>query len=315
MNGKLILLRPGNPSAPVGPPIIGVSKAHLSDWRAFARYLAWPPQGWAAILRFISMERLDALRLALGYREWQLAKGLAPAGIQKRLSSINTITHLAQEQGRCDWSLALRAPKWEPYRDTRGPELADARRLVMAATDAHDRAAVLLMLTRALRKNEVRTLRGCDLELDATPPRLHVSRKGQHGARKVVAIRPEVAEVLRAIAPADPQHYLWPCREDPCRPCGEAHLYRHIRALGQRCGVKVWPHALRHASITQFLESTHGDIRAARQFSDHKKLETLARYDDNRRSLFLPGMEAVTKSLLQAESDDQQHPEDTTEIA
>ena len=43
------------------------------------------------------------------------------------------------------------------------------------------------------------------------------------------------------------------------------------------------PHGLRHQGITRALDLAHGDVRKVKRFSRHAKLETLLRYDDNRR--------------------------------
>jgi integrase/recombinase XerC len=45
------------------------------------------------------------------------------------------------------------------------------------------------------------------------------------------------------------------------------------------------PHGLRHAAITAALDETNGNVRAAREFSEHASIEVLMRYDDNRKDL------------------------------
>src|SRR5439155_20366744 len=64
-----------------------------------------------------------------------------------------------------------------------------------------------------------------------------------------------------------------------------AGLYALVRRLGQQAGLKVWPHGLRHAAITEALDRTGGDVRAVQRFSRHRDLKTLQRYDDNRADL------------------------------
>ncbi len=43
------------------------------------------------------------------------------------------------------------------------------------------------------------------------------------------------------------------------------------------------PHGLRHQGISRALDLANGDVRKVKRFSRHAKLETLLRYDDNRR--------------------------------
>ena len=57
------------------------------------------------------------------------------------------------------------------------------------------------------------------------------------------------------------------------------------RCLGLRAGRArgTNPHGLRHQGITRALDLAHGDVRKVKRFCRHAKLETLLRYDDNRR--------------------------------
>jgi len=61
---------------------------------------------------------------------------------------------------------------------------------------------------------------------------------------------------------------------------------RIVTALGERNGTAtVRPHGLRHSAITHVLDQTNGNMRAARKFSRHAKIETLGVYDDNREDI------------------------------
>ena len=64
-----------------------------------------------------------------------------------------------------------------------------------------------------------------------------------------------------------------------------AGLYRMVRELGEVAGIRVRPHGLRHAAITEALERTKGDLRAVQRFSRHRDLRLLLVYDDNRQDL------------------------------
>jgi integrase/recombinase XerC len=62
-------------------------------------------------------------------------------------------------------------------------------------------------------------------------------------------------------------------------------IYHIVRDLGARVGVPtLTPHKLRHTAITIALDLTDGNVRAVRDLSRHARLETLQRYDDNRRN-------------------------------
>ena len=62
-------------------------------------------------------------------------------------------------------------------------------------------------------------------------------------------------------------------------------LYLVVRQIGERAGIKVRPHGLRHAAITRALDLTGGDLRSVQRFSRHKDVRLLQRYDDNRQDL------------------------------
>jgi integrase/recombinase XerC len=63
-----------------------------------------------------------------------------------------------------------------------------------------------------------------------------------------------------------------------------AGLYHLIMDLGQRQGIRVTPHGLRHLAITDVLDIGVG-IRDAQRFSRHKDPNTLLKYDDNRSDI------------------------------
>ena len=50
-------------------------------------------------------------------------------------------------------------------------------------------------------------------------------------------------------------------------------------------GVITRPHGLRHTAITTVLDRNGGNVREGARFSRHKNLDTLGKYDDNRRDL------------------------------
>ena len=62
-------------------------------------------------------------------------------------------------------------------------------------------------------------------------------------------------------------------------------LYRIVRDLGKKIDLKVRPHGLRHAAITEALDLTNGNVRAVQRFSRHRDLRILNVYDDNRTDL------------------------------
>jgi integrase len=59
---------------------------------------------------------------------------------------------------------------------------------------------------------------------------------------------------------------------------------RNVLRLASKAKVGVLrPHGPRHTSITAALDRDSGDVRKMREFSRHSKIDTLLRYDGNRR--------------------------------
>jgi integrase/recombinase XerC len=74
-------------------------------------------------------------------------------------------------------------------------------------------------------------------------------------------------------------------RAGPFTPRSLAKVLGRLGRLGRLAGVgPVRPHGLRHTAITAALDAGH-DVRAVRRFRQHAKLETVDRYDDNRRDV------------------------------
>jgi integrase/recombinase XerC len=63
----------------------------------------------------------------------------------------------------------------------------------------------------------------------------------------------------------------------------DTSIYRIIRNLGKRAGLRARPHGLRHTAITDALDMTGGEVKKVQRFSRHKNLQTLLLYDDARK--------------------------------
>jgi integrase/recombinase XerC len=69
------------------------------------------------------------------------------------------------------------------------------------------------------------------------------------------------------------------------KPLTGAGIYFLVRYLGKQVGIRTRPHGIRHTAITEALELSGGNYRAAQKFSRHADPRTLLRYDDNREDL------------------------------
>jgi integrase/recombinase XerC len=238
----------------------------------------------------------NANAAALAYRTHLKERGLAPATIARRLAALRGMVKLARTLGRVAWSLDIQGPKSDVYRDTSGPGLGGWRSMleVAKASATTPRGKRNLAILRLLHDNGLR--RGEAVSLDVDDVDLEGGTVAVIGKGKEQAVRLTLSDAARA-ALADwleargrePGPLFVRCDGADGMPgpgrLDAGNVYRMVRAVGRRAGVTrgARPHGLRHLSISRLLDLTAGDVRRVQRFSRHSKIETLLRYDDNRR--------------------------------
>ncbi len=272
-------------------------RAYAHDLDAFAVFLGVPTAG-AAAARLIAASRGDANALVLAFRtdmqrkrKMRVAggyvwKALAAATINRRLAAIRSCVALARVLGLVEWELEIDGLRVEPYRDTRGPGVAGVRAIMDLSVRVRDRAFMHLAYDNGLRRNEIHLLDLADLDRDGK--RLQIMGKGRT-AKEWVSLPEPTLEALgewldvRGLG-AGPLFIAMDRGHYGARLSGTS-IYRIIRDLGERVGIRARPHGLRHTAITAALDATNGDVRAVARFSRHRDLSILTRYDDDRRDL------------------------------
>ncbi len=274
-------------------------RARVQDIADLGKFLGMADPSEAAAL-VCSGTAVQANAVALGYRRHLLDRALAPATINRRLSTLRRLAKLARRLGLVDWTPELDSLKAEAYRDTAGPG-HDGWRKLLAAAEAgaaggspkglRDLALLRLLHDNALRRGEVVGIDVGDVDLDGS--RVAVVGKGK-GERRWLAINAATARALAAwlaarMGPPSGPAFI---RLDaagggrPGRLTGDG-VHEIVRALGRKAalGRAVRPHGLRHAAVTRALELSGGDIRAVQRFSRHARADTVLVYDDNREDL------------------------------
>jgi integrase/recombinase XerC len=266
-------------------------RAYRQDVADFAAYWGAPPDVAAAQL--LACGPGGANGAALGYRTHLVERGLAAATINRRLATLRSLVKLARILGLVNWGLEVEGLRAETYRDTRGPGRAGFCKL-LAALDGRDdpkairdRALLHLLFDLALRRAEVLGLDLADLDLAAGT--LAVLGKGRT-AKVPLTLPPETRAALEAWvrvrgSESGPLFRSFNRARKGAGRLSGTGLYLVVRDLGRRTGLRVWPHALRHASITEALDLTGGDVRAVQKFSRHRDVRVLQRYDDCGRDL------------------------------
>lgn len=233
-----------------------------------------------------------ALQLA-EYRTGMRTAGLSPATINVRLAAIRSLLTLSYKLGYCavDGKGLVDSEKAEAYRDTRGTDLANIKKL-LALPNAdtlrgkRDGAILRLLCVKALRRSEL-----CSLDVshfDAGAGRLMILGKGET-QRRDISLPPHCAQAIREYLSAAGHSdgaLIRNCDRNPGQAGGRLTphgLYKLIAGYGKQLGLKLAPHKLRHSAITIFLDGSGGNILEAQGLSRHKDIRTLSKYDDNRK--------------------------------
>lgn len=265
----------------------------------------------AALTDLWGLDGPSAHAAVLRWRVDQLADGLAPQTVNRRVSAVRSLCKFARIAGRCSWALEIdQLPEPEPDANE-GVGLEGAQTLLdglnarvksTAKTAEHeyalrDRALFSLLLLAGLRRFEAAQLRWPEsIDLRSTPARIHVRRKKRVSA-EWVPITDTVATALRSYVGARSAH-----------PPGGLFLSRKGAALSMRgvndvvervseaLGQRTAPHALRHTAAT-IAQNELGDVRTTAQFLGHRNDATAWRYDDERKKRGYVGSQAVERAV------------------
>jgi integrase/recombinase XerC len=264
-------------------------QADLEDFRAFVQTSTLD----RAVSLLLARGLGQANALVLDYKARLLEHQLAPATINRRLTALRSLVKLARTLGLIHWRLEVEGMKSEGYRDTRGPGRVGFQKMLgildrrQNAKAIRDRAILRCLFDLGLRRAEVVRL---DLhDWDRQAGTLAVLGKGRT-QKQSLTLPPETKAaletwlVIRGEA-AGPLFYSFDrARKGNGRLTG-AGLYDMVRSLGTKAGLRVWPHGLRHAAITEALDLTGGNVRAVQKFSRHRDVRVIERYDDSRLDL------------------------------
>jgi integrase/recombinase XerC len=270
--------------------------ARVQDIVDLARFLRIPDPS-TACARFIAGGGPQANAIATAYIRSMLDKELAPATINRRVSTLRRLCKLAWRFDVITWSaIAVDSLRVESYRDTTGPGrdgwlriLEVASRLARkTAKGKRDLSLIRLLHDQGLRRAEVS---GLDLaDLDIGEKRLRVLGKGKGEKSPIRLNKPTVLALARWLDARgrDPGPLF--IRLDRARPKGELarldgdSILNAVTALGRQAGLsqRVRAHGLRHEAVTRILALTNGNIDSAQKFARHADPKTTQRYNDNR---------------------------------
>jgi integrase/recombinase XerC len=271
-------------------------KAYQQDMAALARFCSLTVP--ALVQELLNLPQAYVNGLAARWLDSMAA--LSPATRARRLVTLRSFGRAARAAGLVTWTLELRGPKVQPYRDTRGVPEDGVRRMFAAAGEglegARNRVILFLLAVLGLRRHEVAGLSIQDFDREGR--RLRVFGKG--GVEKWLHVPQPVARSIEVWYSAiDSEEnlkrkLLLAAYDSSCplacslasQNYGErltgAGVNHIVHQIAERAGVRAWAHALRHSTVTVALDHDH-PIQNVRSLSRHAKLETVALYDDNRQ--------------------------------
>lgn len=270
-------------------------RAYRNDLTDFRIFLAAPTMNAAAV-ELLASGAGPANALVLRYRANLLERGLQPATINRRLAALRSLVKLARLVGMVTWEVEIPNVASEPYRDTRGPGKDGVRRLLDAIGEEdsailrRDRAILRLLYDLGLRRGEVVSLDDDDVNL--TAGLIYVRGKGRR--EKVPLTLPEPTKgalaawrEVRGDAPGPFFTNFDRARKGEGRLSAD-HVYRIVRGLGEKAGIKARPHGLRHTAITEACKAAQSagiGLEEVLDFSRHRSVQVLMLYRDRERNV------------------------------
>jgi len=272
-------------------------RSYEHDCQDFARYLS----GALAISPGLSVtDALEMLfrqsspsahEIVLGFRHHLASARLSAASINRHMATLRSVTKLGRMLGMMTWYLEVPGVKAEKRRQTAGPTLTDVRRL-LAATDGdteaetRDHAMMLTFYCLGLRVSEL-----CGLNLEDTDlarGNTWITGKGRRERELVPLPPPLIAAIRRYLTHRGSQAGpLFETRGQRGKATDgrleTRSVLRIVRELGQRVGLHVWCHGLRHTAITTAIEygqKAGVGLDQIRHFSRHRTLATMLIYRD-----------------------------------
>ena len=270
-----------------------IYKADIAD---FFREMAQTEEPAGVLAEFFSLPSYTAYDIVSQFHTRLIARGLAPATINRKLAALTSLVNYANKIGKCNFSLnKIDREKVTTYRDTTGIDKNSFKEILTTCDldsiqGIRDRAILVLLWSNALRRSE---LAGTNIgDFDCHNKTLRIIGKGKAGQYEYISLgQNTVAAIcawLEVRGENDPNKPLFTSirRGYWGRRLSTTSIYKMVKKRSSYAGVKVIsPHKIRHSSITAALDATDGDVRRVQKLSRHANINTLLKYDDNRKNL------------------------------
>jgi integrase/recombinase XerC len=274
-----------------GFPSDNTKRAYKYELKAFASFVKAGDLA-DAIRWFLALDDGQARAVVAAWRQNKLKEGLSPSSINRSLFALNSFVTAARGFGATELRLEIKGEATQAYRDTRGPGVANVRKMIKAAGEhknpnkaARDVAILLLGFGLGLRRGEIASLNVGHVDLNGT---LSIMGKGRSERETLTlpagVVRDALAAwlALRGDDAADAPLFISLSTPPTHTRLSGSAIHKIVRKLGEEIGIIARPHGLRHSAITAALDVFGGDFRKVGKFSRHLDIKTILRYDDNR---------------------------------
>jgi integrase/recombinase XerC len=270
--------------------------AYQQDLEQFRLYLGGDSVE-SVIAAFLQLSSGAANATALSYRAHLIERKLTPATINRRLASLRSLVKLARLLGFVFWQIEIPGLPTEAYRDTRGPGRDGFRRLLDELdrepndqTALRARAILRLLYDLGLRRGEVVALDVGDYDRERVS--LNVLGKGRR-EKSVLSLAPPTKEALDAWLTVrgdetGPLFINFDRSQKGSLRLTPHSIYRIVRGLGERAGIKTAPHGLRHTAITEAIKAAQANgigLEEVLDFSRHRDVKVMMIYRDRERNV------------------------------
>lgn len=243
-----------------------------------------------ALRRLFRQPSSSAHEIVLGFRSHLLSAHLSVASVNRHLATLRSLIRFARLMGIVSWHLEVPSLRIENRRETRGPAVDDVRRMLATArndteTDTRNAAIVMTFYCLGLRVSEL-----CGLRLEDTDLSLAYTLVRGKGRRELepVPLPDLIVEAIQRYLKhrgSHPGPLFQRCGSQRRRngPLSTRGVLRIVHQLGQRVGLRVGCHSLRHTSITQAAalgQRAGMGLDKIRTHSRHRSITTLITYVD-----------------------------------
>lgn len=272
-------------------------RAYARDLLSFFDYVAKKPPTPSLVAQFLKLEQAQAINVVSQYKESLMNKGLSEATVNRRLSAIKSLVQVGRVLGVCNFVLDdVCAEKVKAYRDTSGvtPEaIGSMIKLIDTSTAVgkRDYAIMRLLWDNALRRNEI-----CQMNIgdfNALWGTISILGKGRGTQKETIKLsRKTIAAIAdwliaskRTNAKSNEPLFVALVEHFKGKRLTGEFIRKLVDKKAQQAGIpkKMSPHRIRHSAITKATEVFDGDYQKVQKFSRHANINTVLKYDDNRK--------------------------------